>query len=220
MLAIQDACPSFEVLAGQPKDRPGPWHAALAKAFELGQALHARLTAELRAGRLDLPAFLRGTLSPEAATVQQDFQRDYPMELQSPFEGVDTVAGAVWRGSALFEADRDDALMKLRFDRGSHELPLHAHEYSDRVILVLKGGGRFHFTTQGLAEFDGRDVNTLTVEPGRVLVFTRHLLHTFSAPVEPLYLLSYHAPFIPLEDPRQYTLPEVHWIPPMHAFDA
>jgi len=220
MLVIQDACPSFEVLAGQPKNRPGPWHAALARAFELGRTLHARLGAELRAGRLDSPAFLRSTLSPDAASVQQDFQRDYPMELQSPFEGVDSVAGAVWMGNVLFDTDRDDALMKLRFDTGSFELPLHVHEHSDRVIVVLKGSGQFHFTTQATDEFDGRDVSTLTVEPGMVLVFTRNLLHTFSSPIEPLYLLSYHAPFIPLDDPRQYTFPELRWIPQTQSFDA
>ncbi len=220
MLAIQDACPSFEVLAGQPKDRPGPWHAALAKAFELGDTLSARLSAELRAGRLESPAFLRSVLSPEADEVQQDFQRDYPMELQSPFEGVDSVAGAVWMGNTLFGPERDDALMKLRFDAGTFELPLHVHDQSDRVIVVLKGSGLFHFTTQAFAEFDGRDVTTVTVEPGMVLVFTRGLLHTFSSPSEPLYLLSYHAPFIPLDDPRQYSIPETRWVPPTPTIDA
>jgi len=220
MLATQDLCPSFEVLAGQPKDRSGPWHAALAKVFEWSQMLHSRLDAERRAGRLDSPAFLRSTLSPAAVAIQQDFQRDYPMELQSPFEGVDSVAGAAWIGSELFDGDRDDALMKLRFDAGAYELPLHVHEHSDRVIVVLKGSGQFHFTTQTLSGFEGRNVSTLTVEPGMVLVFTRGLLHTFSSPVEPLYLLSYHAPFIPLDDPRQFTLPEARWIPQAPSFDA
>ncbi len=212
MLAIPDLCPSFDVLAGQPRDRQGPWHAALAKAFELGRTLHARLQAELRAGRLVAPTFLRGCLAPEARAVQEDFQCDYPLELQSPFEGVDTVAGAVWLGSDLFAAC-DDAIMKLRFKGGTYELPLHTHERSDRVIVVLKGRGLFHFTSQSRAEFTGEGVTSTAVEPGMVLVFTRGLLHTFSSPSEPLYLLSYHAPFIPLDDGDQFTLPAIRWIP-------
>lgn len=220
MLTVQDACPPFEVLAGQPEDRVGPWHAALARAFELGHTLQARVATELRAGRLIAPVFLRSNLSPEAAVIQQDFQRDYPLELHSPFEGVDSVAGAAWMGDALFGPDRDDALMKLRFDQGAYELPLHVHEHSDRVIVVLKGSGRFHYTTQKPAAFDGRGVTTLAVEPGMILIFTRGLLHTFSAPSEPLYLLSYHAPFIQLDDPRQFTLPQARWIPPVNELDA
>lgn len=213
MLAITDLCPSFDVLAGQPRDRQGPWHAALARAFELGRTLHARLQAELRAGRLDAPTFLRGCLAPEARAVQEDFQCDYPLELQSPFEGVDSVAGAVWMGSDLFAGACDDAIMKLRFEAGTYELPLHTHEQSDRVIVVLKGRGQFHFTNQPQAEFTAEGVRSTVVEPGMVLVFTRGLLHTFSSPTEPLYLLSYHAPFIPLDDGDQFTLPEIRWIP-------
>ena len=220
MFAMQEACPSFEVLAGQPRDRPGPWHAALARAFELGRTLHARVGVELRAGRLRAPAFLRSTLSADARVVQEDFQCDYPLELQSPFEGVDSVAGAVWMGDALFGEECDDAIMKLRFDAGAYELPLHVHEHSDRVIVVLRGSGIFHFTGETADLFAGGGVASVRVEPGMVLVFTRGLLHTFSSPEEPLYLLSYHAPFIPLEDPRQFTLPDVHWIPQTTALDA
>ena len=213
MLAIPDLCPSFDVLTGQPRNRQGPWHAALAKAFELGRTLHARLQAELRAGRLDAPTFLRGYLAPQARAVQEDFQHDYPLELQSPFEGVESVAGAVWMGSALFAEACDDAIMKLRFEAGTYELPLHTHERSDRVIVVLKGCGQFHFTNQSRADFNGVGVRSTAVEPGMVLLFTRGLLHTFSSPTEPLYLLSYHAPFIPLDDGDQFTLPDIRWIP-------
>lgn len=213
MLTTVEPCLAFEVLAGKPRDHQGPWHGALAKAFELGRMLQSRVTTDVRAGRLASPAFLRGNLSVDAACVQEDFQRDYPLELQSPFEGTDSVAGAVWLGSHLFGPTCTDALMKLRFDAGSYELPLHVHEHSDRVIIVLQGSGEFHYTTQLVSGFDGADVATIPVEPGMVLIFTRGLLHTFSAPAEPLYLLSYHAPFIPLEDPRQYTLPEVRWVP-------
>lgn len=215
MLAIQDACPSFEVLVGQPRERAGPWHAALARAFELGRTLHHRLEVEVRAGRLRRPSFLRGALSPAAKAVQEDFQVAYPLELQSPFEGTESVAGAVWMGESLLGDDRDDALMKLRFDAGSYELPLHVHEHSDRVIVVLRGSGWFHYSQQSPASFDGTGISSINVEPGMVLVFTRGLLHTFSSPDEPLYLLSYHAPFIALDDARQFTIPPVRWTPPV-----
>lgn len=213
MSTIVDICPSFEVLAGQPGGRGGLWRAALARAFEFSRSLHAHVVAELRANRLLTPAFLRGRLPSTDMAIQQDFQCDYPMEMQSPFEGVDSIAGATWVGSSLFDADRDDALMKLRFDAGTYELPLHTHEHSDRVIVVIQGSGQFHYTEQRPAVFTGTGVCSISVEPGMVLVFTRGLLHTFSSPDEPLCLLSYHAPFIPLDDTRQYTLPDVRWIP-------
>lgn len=214
MQSVLEACPAFEVLVGQPGERSGPWQAALARAFELGRMLHSRLEAEVRAGRLRMPVFLRSALTAEARSVQQEFQIDYPLELHSPFEGTDTVAGAVWRGDSLYGHERDDALMKLRFDAGSYELPLHVHEHSDRVIVVLKGGGFFHYTEASPTIFAGEDVRSIPVEPGQVLVITRGLLHTFSSPAQPLFLLSYHAPFIPLDDPRQFTIPPLRWTPP------
>jgi hypothetical protein len=37
--------------------------------------------------------------------------------------------------------------------------------------------------------------------------FTRGVVHTFTAPLGDLTLLSYHAPFFDLDDTRQYTIP-------------
>lgn len=37
------------------------------------------------------------------------------------------------------------------------------------------------------------------------LMFRRGLVHTFSTAEDPLVLLSYHRPFVPLDEPGQYT---------------
>jgi len=39
------------------------------------------------------------------------------------------------------------------------------------------------------------------------VLFTRGVVHTFTAPVADLTLLSYHAPFFEFDDTRQFTIP-------------
>jgi mannose-6-phosphate isomerase-like protein (cupin superfamily) len=87
------------------------------------------------------------------------------------------------------------------------------HEHSDRFIFVESGSGFFHFSDGALATFDGRRVVSLPVGQGDMILFTRDVLHTFSAPDQSLNLLSYHSPEIGFDDPRQFTLPRVLWRP-------
>src|SRR5205085_8825680 len=87
MLAIAELCTELDVVTGQPPQRRGPWRAALASAFEYLRAVHSRLSAETRAGRLTAPVLLQGRLPQFAAHIQDDLQQDYPLELHSPFEG-------------------------------------------------------------------------------------------------------------------------------------
>ncbi len=133
-------------------------------------------------------------------------ESEFPFQMESPFEGCETVAGAVLAGDVL-DAQRDDALLKLAFEAGSVELPMHVHEHSDRVVFVLGGRGFFHVSPQRLQDFDGQHIRHAPVRERDVLVFTRGTVHTFSSPTERLLLLSYHGPYISLADPQQYTLP-------------
>lgn len=135
----------------------------------------------------------------------------YPIELRSPFEGTDSIAGGIWSGHELVARGREDGFAKLRFEAGTLDLPMHVHEHSDRFIVVLDGEGFFHQSGETLEGFTGREVSEIHVRPGDVLMFTRGLVHTFSAPDATLVLLSYHRPLIELDDPRQYTLPTVRW---------
>ena len=48
---------------------------------------------------------------------------------------------------------------------------------------------------------------TVVVQAGDVVVLTRGLVHTFTAPVADLVLLSYHSPYFEFEDPRQFSIP-------------
>ena len=135
----------------------------------------------------------------------------YPIDLQVPFEGVDSIAGGVWSGSDLIGEGREDGFAKLRFAAGTLDLPMHVHEHSDRFIVVLEGEGYFHQSGETLERFTGNEVSEIRVCPGDVLMFTRGLVHTFSAPDTTLVLLSYHRPLIELDEPRQYSLPDVRW---------
>lgn len=130
-----------------------------------------------------------------------------PLLLESPFEGSETVGGAVIEGSKLIGPSRNDAFLKLRFDAGSLDLPMHAHEQSERFIVALSGRGYYHVSSESLAEFVGTDIMHIPVRERDVLMFPRGTIHTFSTDREPLVLLSYHAPYVPLEDAKQYTVP-------------
>jgi mannose-6-phosphate isomerase-like protein (cupin superfamily) len=92
----------------------------------------------------------------------------------------------------------------LRFAAGTEDLPLHVHEFSDRLLVVTSGLGLFHYLPDAAKS---RELRSVVVETGDVVLFTRGVVHTFTAPVGDLTLLSYHAPFFAFDDVRQFTIP-------------
>jgi len=170
-------------------------------------ALSARLAAD---GRLRGAALsrIRGT-GPGVSfgRIVADLERDHPVALGGPFENSDAVSGAIWDCRHLLGPAYSSALLKLRFAHGALDLPLHVHERSDRFIIVLEGRGYFHVSDAPADRFTGASVRTVPVRSRDALMFTRGVVHTFSAPDEPLVLLSFHSPFIPLEDSDQYRVP-------------
>lgn len=143
-------------------------------------------------------------------------EADHPIELVSPFEGSTKVAGAVWAP----DHSGAPALAKLRWDAGATDLPMHAHEHSDRFIIVLEGRGYFHVTGQDLGAFDGSVVRTVPARERDVFAFTRGVVHTFSTDRSPMVLLSCQTPYLAFDDPRQYTLPHCRWRARDHADEA
>ncbi|UYV12411.1 MAG: cupin domain-containing protein [Phycisphaera sp.] len=139
-------------------------------------------------------------------------EAEHPLDLVSPFEGSDRVAGAVWALSEPYAA----ALAKLRWDARAIDLPMHVHEHSDRFIIVLEGRGYYHVAGQPLDGFDGSAVRTVPARERDVFVFTRGVVHTFSTDESPMVLLSCQLPHLPFDDPRQYTLPRVRWTAANH----
>lgn len=179
--------------------------------FGMAQNALERLSKELSLSGCDRGAAisrLRGT-GPGVSfgRLIAELERDLPIELQGPFENSDSVSGAVWEGRSLLDERCDAALLKLRFEKGALDLPLHTHERSDRFIMALDGRGFFHVSDEPADKFTGRQIRTVPVRSRDVLMFTRRVVHTFSAPDEPLVLLSYHAPFIPLTSSDQYLIP-------------
>jgi mannose-6-phosphate isomerase-like protein (cupin superfamily) len=134
--------------------------------------------------------------------------REYPLELERPFEGVDAIAGAAWIARALGIPGRESAWLHLAFDAETVELPLHSHDCSDRLIVVLEGRGLFHWRDK-----DEETVQSIVVRERDVLAFRAGVVHTFSTGNEPLHLLSFHAPFVPLDASEQFTITEPEWRP-------
>lgn len=138
-------------------------------------------------------------------------ERDHPIELVSPFEGSEHVAGAVWRCDQLLGPAHNASVAKLRWDGGADNLPMHVHEHSDRFIVVLEGRGFYHVSDQPLGKFDGSRLRTIAARERDVFCFTRGVVHTFSTTDHPMTLLSVQSPFLAFDDPRQYTLPQQRW---------
>lgn len=46
---------------------------------------------------------------------------------------------------------------------------------------------------------------------GDLVILTRGMVHTFTAALGDLTLLSYHSRFYELGDPRQYAIPQSSW---------
>lgn len=183
-------------------------------AAEYVARLRNRVESRELPGRVALFGRIRGT-GPGISFTQlyERLRAAFPLPLVSPFEECSSVAGAVLEGRALVSARRDDAMLILRFDAHSCDLPMHAHEDSERFIYVVGGRGFFHVSREPVGAFTGNAIRHVPVRPSDVLMFSRGTVHTFSTGPEPLFLLSYHAPYVPLNDERQYVLPAMRVCP-------
>jgi hypothetical protein len=124
-----------------------------------------------------------------------------------PFEGSENVSGAEIRGiDVLQDPARSDGFLVLRFAPGTRDLPLHVHPASDRFIFAIEGRGFFHVSAAPPNEFHDRAIRHAAVRDRDALMFRRGTVHTFSTAEHALTLLSYHQPFIELDDPGQYVL--------------
>jgi len=83
---------------------------------------------------------------------------------------------------------------------------LHVHEFSDRLLVVTSGLSLFHYLADA---GKSRELRSVVVEAGDAVLFTRGVVHTFTAPLGDLTLLSYHAPFFEFDDARQFTVVEL-----------
>ncbi len=161
---------------------------------------------------------IRGTgLGVSFGRLVRGIEAAHPLTLAFPFEGTDSIGGAVWRARDFCPDGPTTALAKLHFLPGTDQLPLHWHHHSERFIMVLEGRGFFHLSDSTPGQFNGSDVRSVPIRSRDVLAFTRGLLHTFSTQQEPLTLLSYQSPFVPFEDPDQYSIPRHRWTPAMLA---
>ncbi len=214
----------LEVAAGV-RETVGLWSAAgddegvavLRVLMDLGQQAIDDADRLVRRHRLRAP-FAIGRLAPRDVTpplvhAMELAERSRPIELRSPFEDCPTIAGGLWAANQVFETPREDGLAKLRFAAGTNDLPAHVHEHSDRCLYVLEGEGLFHASPCDWRVFDGTGIESVPVRAGDVVVFNRGVLHTFSAPLRELVLVSYHSPALAFDDPRQFTVPRVAWIP-------
>ena len=119
------------------------------------------------------------------------------------------MSGAAIRGAqVLGDPARTDGFLALRFSAGTRDRPLHVHPDSDRFIFAIGGRGFFHVSAAPRDAVGGHPLRHAAVRDRDALMFRRGTVHTFSTAEHALTLLSYHRPFIELEDPAQYVLTE------------
>ncbi len=134
-----------------------------------------------------------------AKSLHDRLLESHPIRIDAGFEGNPGVEGGAWRPSD----GSDDGLVHLRFVAGTEDLPLHVHEFSDRLLVVTSGLGLFHYLPDA---GKSRELRSVLVDAGDAVLFKRGVVHTFTAPLGDLTLLSYHAPFFEFDDTRQYTI--------------
>lgn len=134
-----------------------------------------------------------------------------PLQLKYPFEGSDRVGGACWVVDSASLGEPPASAAKLRWESRALDLPMHVHDHSDRVIVVLEGRGYFHVSSRSADEFTSGDVRTVAAREMDVFLFRRGTVHTFSTLGSTMTLLSCQLPFLPFDDPRQYRLPALRW---------
>lgn len=185
---------------------------AFARLFDIGVRATERLAERhperaLHLGHLGMPRMS------EFRQLFAELERGMPIEVRTPFEGSDAIAGGAWLGQEHFGIHPDCALAKLCFSAGAVDLPMHSHEHSDRFILVLEGEGRFHHAPGPVKGFTGAGVQSVPVSAGILVLFRRGLVHTFSSSKRAMTLLSWHSPYFRFDDPRQFELPKVRVCP-------
>jgi len=185
---------AFEVCEGDNgSDVLGAWFRMMRTAIKRTFEAAASATV-VRFGRLR-EASKWGT----AAALHKSLRETHPIRVESGFEGNPGVEGGAWRP----DDSGEDGLVHLRFAAGTEDLPLHAHEFSDRLLVVTSGVGLFHYLPDA---GNSRELRSVVVDAGDAVLFTRGVVHTFTAPLEDLTLLSYHAPFFEFDDARQFSI--------------
>lgn len=171
-----------------------------------------RLAAQAKTPRMAVVGRLRGTgRGIHFRDLIAALEREHPIQLKSPFECSNLVAGAAWSGEEILGPQHRGALAKLRWSAGADDLPIHVHDFSDRFIVVESGRGFFHVSDQPFDEFDGSDVRSIPARERDVFLFTRGVMHTFSTIDQPMTLLSVQLPYLEFDDPRQYRVPRKLW---------
>lgn len=200
---------SLDLPPGNP-DGPSVLRALLGLARRASSGVPARLGCD--PDRFAATGRIRGTgpgVSFGAAVAA--LETAWPLTLRSPFEGSDRVGGAAWVARDLIDPNDNGAVVKLHWEAGADDLPMHVHIGSSRLLIVVGGRGFFHVSDRTVETFDGSDVRTIAARRNDVFLFTPGVVHTFSTAEEPMTLLSCHLPYIPLDDPGQYTLPAFRW---------
>lgn len=116
-----------------------------------------------------------------------------PMDMHPAFRDPDKLPNIVANARTAVDGRRD-ALITMRFDKDTHNLPLHTHP-SNRVLIIRAGSGFAYYCHPN----DMPHVKREAVKVGDMMVFPSGIPHTFQAHAG-ITTATYHDPYISFED--------------------
>jgi len=142
-------------------------------------------------------------------------REEFPLELKSPFESCDDIEGNYWKESEYLNRESEDAILHIKWHQGAIDLPSHVHRNSDRVIMLFQGEGSFYYNFDKFEDHQNLHMQKLKLQQGDILCFPKDFVHSFSSEDSDMELLSYHSPFVELDDPKQYDVTKEVYYPRM-----
>ena len=136
----------------------------------------------------------------------EQMEKRYPRHLNPVFNDPDAIENIVanaWTGDVLGNG-RQDAIIRMSFEQGTDNLPLHVHEQSDRVLVVESGVGYGYYATVSPEIFSASDVRRVSIEAGDIITFPRNTTHTFQSTEELIKTITYHSPYVDFSDEASF----------------
>lgn len=137
----------------------------------------------------------------------KDICEDKVMELKRPFEGSENISGLIIAlNQKEIHKNQESGFLRLVFDENTTDLPFHIHPQSDRLILITKGEGYFCYSDRKINSTSIESIKKKDISAGTLIYFSKGLVHTFGTNFSKMEFISFHLPFIPLENELHFSV--------------
>lgn len=129
------------------------------------------------------------------------------LELERPFEGSNKIFGLViGKEQDQIKQNQEYGFLRLLFEENTQDLPFHCHPHSDRFIIITKGNGHFFYSPQDIDNVKASSITKESIRAGTFIYFSQKLVHTFSTESSTMEFISFHVPYITIDDEMHFSL--------------